>query len=112
MGRSGEGGGRAASGRESTGPPAEGKARATRSYFWHPFAMPTLAAIVLAAGQGTRMKSAIPKVLHPLAGRPLVYYAVRAALDAGASEVVVVVGHGGDAVTRYLGTAFGAQVTT
>jgi bifunctional UDP-N-acetylglucosamine pyrophosphorylase/glucosamine-1-phosphate N-acetyltransferase len=47
-------------------------------------------AIVLAAGQGTRMKSALPKVLHPLLGRPMVTYPVQAALDAGAAKVVVV----------------------
>jgi bifunctional UDP-N-acetylglucosamine pyrophosphorylase/glucosamine-1-phosphate N-acetyltransferase len=71
-----------------------------------------LAAIVLAAGQGTRMKSAIPKVLHPLAGRPLIYYSVRAALDAGASDVVVVVGKGAREVEDYLASAFGKAVRT
>lgn len=53
--------------------------------------MANLTAVVLAAGQGTRMKSPLNKVLHPIAGRPLVYYPVRAALDAGASRVIVVV---------------------
>ena len=48
-------------------------------------------AIVMAAGHGTRMKSSLPKVLHLAAGRPLVYYPVRAAFDAGAARVVVVV---------------------
>ena len=38
-----------------------------------------LTAVILAAGQGTRMKSATPKVLHPLAGKPMVHYAVAAA---------------------------------
>lgn len=51
----------------------------------------TCTAVVMAAGQGTRMKSALPKVLHEAAGRPLLYYPVRAALDAGATEIVVVV---------------------
>jgi bifunctional UDP-N-acetylglucosamine pyrophosphorylase/glucosamine-1-phosphate N-acetyltransferase len=69
-------------------------------------------AIILAAGQGTRMKSAIPKVLHPIAGRPLVHYPVAAALDAGCSEVVVVVGHGREQVAAYLAKAFGARVKT
>lgn len=67
----------------------------------------TTTAIVLAAGQGTRMKSALPKVLHSVAGRPLVHYPVRAALEAGCGEVVVVVGHGREAVEAYLTKAFG-----
>ena len=46
--------------------------------------------LVLAAGQGTRMRSASPKVLHELCGRPLVLWPVRAALRAGAGKVVVV----------------------
>src|SRR5258706_3158795 len=58
------------------------------------------------------MKSPVPKMLHPLAGRPLIYYAVRAALDAGASDVVVVVGHGRDQVQSYLADTFGAAVRT
>lgn len=49
------------------------------------------AAIVLAAGQGTRMQSKLPKVLHPCAGTPLICHAVRAALGAGCAPVVVVV---------------------
>ena len=46
--------------------------------------------VILAAGQGTRMRSATPKVLHELCGRPMVLWPVRAALDAGADRVVVV----------------------
>ena len=58
----------------------------------------TPAAIVLAAGQGTRMRSRIPKVLHPLAGRPLIDHVLDALADAGVSQLVVVTGHGADAV--------------
>jgi bifunctional UDP-N-acetylglucosamine pyrophosphorylase/glucosamine-1-phosphate N-acetyltransferase len=68
--------------------------------------MKTTTAIVLAAGQGTRMKSAAPKVMHPVCGVPIVHYVVQSALDAGCSQVVVVVGHGRDAVQRYIATAF------
>jgi bifunctional UDP-N-acetylglucosamine pyrophosphorylase/glucosamine-1-phosphate N-acetyltransferase len=52
-----------------------------------------LAAIVLAAGKGTRMKTRRAKVLHEVCGRPLAFYPVRRALEAGADPVVVVVGH-------------------
>jgi len=52
--------------------------------------MSVLSAIVLAAGQGKRMVSAVPKVLHRAAGRPLIHYPVRAAFEAGAGRVVVV----------------------
>lgn len=51
------------------------------------------AAIILAAGAGTRMKSKKPKVVHEVLGRPLVRWAVEAAKAAGADEVVTVVGH-------------------
>jgi bifunctional UDP-N-acetylglucosamine pyrophosphorylase / glucosamine-1-phosphate N-acetyltransferase len=76
-----------------------------------PELLPT-AAIVMSAGLGTRMRSAMPKALFPLCGRPLVYYPVAAALDAEAGEVVVVVGHGRDAVSAYLKQAFGSRVRT
>src|SRR4051812_14501945 len=66
-------------------------------------------AVVLAAGQGTRMKSSLPKVLHPVAGRPLVHYPVQAALEAGCGEVVVVVGHGRERVETYLSEGFAAS---
>jgi bifunctional UDP-N-acetylglucosamine pyrophosphorylase/glucosamine-1-phosphate N-acetyltransferase len=64
-------------------------------------------AVILAAGQGTRMKSSLPKVLHAVAGKPLVHYPVRAALEAGCGEVVVVVGHGREQAEAYLTKAFG-----
>ncbi|MGH4014587.1 MAG: bifunctional UDP-N-acetylglucosamine diphosphorylase/glucosamine-1-phosphate N-acetyltransferase GlmU [Pseudonocardiaceae bacterium] len=62
------------------------------------------AAIVLAAGEGTRMRSAIPKVLHPVAGRPLVEHAVRATAGLLPEHLVVVVGHGREAVDAHLRT--------
>ena len=50
----------------------------------------TVRAILLAAGKGTRMKSAHPKVLHELCGRPMLWYAIRALRDAGVDEILVV----------------------
>ncbi|MCA1678164.1 MAG: NTP transferase domain-containing protein, partial [Actinobacteria bacterium] len=52
--------------------------------------MPSLTAVILAAGQGTRMRSRLPKMLHPLCGRPLVGWPIAVALEAGADRVVVV----------------------
>lgn len=56
--------------------------------------------IILAAGEGTRMKSALPKVLHPIAGLPLVAHVIRATQAAGAGDVALVIGHGADAVRK------------
>ncbi|GAA4612464.1 bifunctional UDP-N-acetylglucosamine diphosphorylase/glucosamine-1-phosphate N-acetyltransferase GlmU [Saccharopolyspora hordei] len=58
--------------------------------------------VVLAAGEGTRMRSATPKVLHRLAGRPLVEHAVRAAAGVDPESLVVVLGHGREAVAEHL----------
>src|ERR1700756_5247757 len=49
-------------------------------------------AIVLAAGKGTRMKNSLPKVVHPVAGRPMIERVIQAVREAGADEVRVVVG--------------------
>ncbi|MGH7437661.1 MAG: NTP transferase domain-containing protein, partial [Polyangiaceae bacterium] len=71
--------------------------------------MRPLTGIVLAAGMGTRMKSERPKVLHPVCGLPIVHHAVQAALDAGCSDVVVVVGQGRAMVEAYLAKAFAGR---
>ena len=71
-----------------------------------------ITAVVMAAGKGTRMKSATPKVLHLIAGKPMIHYPVRAALETGAERVVVVVGHGREKVEAYLRAAFGDKVET
>ena len=67
---------------------------------------PRLAAVVLAAGQGTRMRSATTKVLHPLLGRPMVAHVLDAALGAGAQRLAVVVGHQADQVRACLQRTF------
>ena len=66
-----------------------------------------LACIILAAGKGTRMRSAHAKVLHPLLGRPLVSYPVNLARELGADPVVVVLGHQRELVESALTKEFG-----
>ncbi|MBM6774376.1 bifunctional UDP-N-acetylglucosamine diphosphorylase/glucosamine-1-phosphate N-acetyltransferase GlmU [Olsenella profusa] len=61
-----------------------------------------ITAIILAAGEGTRMKSRHPKVMHKLLDRPLVSWVTRAAREAGAERIVVVVGCGADEVRAHL----------
>jgi bifunctional UDP-N-acetylglucosamine pyrophosphorylase/glucosamine-1-phosphate N-acetyltransferase len=58
--------------------------------------------VVLAAGEGKRMKSSLPKVLHPLLGRTLVGHVLAAAAPLGADRTLVVVGHGAEAVEAHL----------
>jgi bifunctional UDP-N-acetylglucosamine pyrophosphorylase/glucosamine-1-phosphate N-acetyltransferase len=64
--------------------------------------MKSLATVILAAGKGTRMKSAQPKVLHPLCGQPLIHYPVRLARQLGSTTTVLVVGHGAETVESAL----------
>jgi bifunctional UDP-N-acetylglucosamine pyrophosphorylase/glucosamine-1-phosphate N-acetyltransferase len=74
-----------------------------------------LSTLILAAGEGTRMRSSTPKVLHPIAGRPLVEHAVRAAAGLDPEHLVVVVGHGRELVGEHLarvGDALGRPVGT
>lgn len=60
-------------------------------------------AIVLAAGQGTRMKSDLYKVLHPVCGKPMVEHVVDHILGIGADKIVTIVGHGAEMVEETLG---------
>jgi len=59
-------------------------------------------AVLLAAGQGMRMKSSAPKVLHPLCGKPMLWHVMEALKDATTEKPVIVVGHGAEDVTKYL----------
>ena len=60
-------------------------------------------AIIMAAGQGTRMHSQLPKVLHPLLGQPLIQYSVNTTARVTAALPVVVIGHSGEAVQQEVG---------
>lgn len=62
-------------------------------------------AIILAAGQGKRMKSKLYKVLHPVCGKPMVGHVLDTVGQAGVTRNIVVVGHGAEAVKSYLGSA-------
>ncbi len=65
------------------------------------------AAVILAAGQGTRMRSSLPKVLHEAGGRPLLQWVIEAARGAGCSRIVVIVGHGQELVRSTIREALG-----
>ncbi|HPM76959.1 MAG TPA: NTP transferase domain-containing protein [bacterium] len=60
--------------------------------------MRPIAVVLLAAGKGTRMKSELAKVRHPLCGRPMIYYSVAAALSLKPQRLVTVIGHQGEQV--------------
>ena len=61
--------------------------------------------IILAAGKGTRMRSSLPKVLQPLAGRPLLGHVIETSKKLNADNIITIYGHGGDRVQ----TAFAQQ---
>lgn len=62
------------------------------------------AAVILAAGHGKRMRSALPKPLHPVAGRPMIRHVLDAVRDAGISRVVAVLGHGSEQIRAEIGS--------
>lgn len=67
--------------------------------------MTNIYAIVLAAGQGTRMKSDLYKVLHPVCGKPMVGHVIDNIQNLGANRIVTIVGHGAEKVEETLGSA-------
>ena len=72
-----------------------------------------LAVVILAAGQGTRMKSALPKMLHEAAGRPLLGHVIKRAQELEPQRIIVVTGHGADAIEAHFkdaGVMFARQL--
>ena len=67
--------------------------------------------VIMAAGKGTRMKSKLPKVLHPLAGRALVHHVLATAADLGARHAVLITGHGAEAVEAACGPGSGLDAS-
>ncbi len=66
----------------------------------------SVAAVILAAGKGTRMKSQLPKVLHPILGKPMISYILQACGTAKVDRTIVVVGYEADLVREQLGPNF------
>ncbi|SLM65219.1 MULTISPECIES: bifunctional UDP-N-acetylglucosamine diphosphorylase/glucosamine-1-phosphate N-acetyltransferase GlmU [Dickeya] len=62
----------------------------------------SMSVVILAAGKGTRMYSSLPKVLHPLAGKPIVQHVIDAALNVGAGRIHLVYGHGAELIRQTL----------
>lgn len=67
------------------------------------FLMTKRYAVILAAGQGTRMKSSLYKVLHPVLGRPMVQHVIDNIKSIDVDQIVTIVGHGSDSVMAYIG---------
>jgi len=59
-------------------------------------------AILLAAGQGLRMRSSLPKVLHHVAGKPMLWHALQAVHQVSTEKPVVIIGHQADSVSEYV----------
>src|SRR5712692_6201457 len=74
--------------------------------------MPDLHVVILAAGKGTRMKSALPKVLHRVAGLPMIEHVRRAAHELAATSTTVVIGHRADLVAAAVGNRPGVRCVT
>lgn len=66
-----------------------------------------LITIILAAGKGTRMKSDLPKVLHPILGKPMINYVIDTAQQIGSDQIAIVVGHEHNKVISILDTFYG-----
>src|SRR3989338_1540427 len=66
--------------------------------------MKNIAAIILAAGEGTRMKSSLPKVLHNICGKPMLKYLIDNVNSIGIEKVIVIVGHKAGLVKELIGT--------
>lgn len=64
-----------------------------------------LASVILAAGKGTRMKSDLAKVLHPLCGKPMIHYSIALARAIGSDRIVPVVGHQAEEIQRLFSNA-------
>lgn len=69
----------------------------------------SISAILLAAGKGVRFRSRLPKVMHKVIDKPMIYYSVRALLRAGVRDIVIVIGFGAEYVGDYIRGEFGEE---
>ena len=76
---------------------------APQNKFFRRWTIRNISSIVLAGGKGVRMQSELPKVLHPLCGKPLIEHVVESLNTAGINDILVVVGYKGDDVIQQLG---------
>jgi bifunctional UDP-N-acetylglucosamine pyrophosphorylase/glucosamine-1-phosphate N-acetyltransferase len=83
--------------------PGDDRVRARIQRFFSRLFTDAMNVVILAAGVGKRMHSALPKVLHPLAGRPLLSHVIDTARTLNPTRLVVVIGHGGDQVREAVG---------
>nr|WP_070959007.1 bifunctional UDP-N-acetylglucosamine diphosphorylase/glucosamine-1-phosphate N-acetyltransferase GlmU [Hyphomonas sp. Mor2] len=74
--------------------------------------MANRAAVILAAGQGTRMRSSLPKVLHPVGGRPMLDWSIAVAQAAGCDRILVVCSPAGEAVQAHVADVLGSDAIT
>ena len=72
--------------------------------------MQNFSTVILAAGQGTRMKSDLAKVLHPINGRPMVHYVIDVALSLGSEKTVLIIGHQREKVKELCNQNFDANI--
>ncbi len=66
--------------------------------------------VILAAGKGTRMKSKLPKVLHPVGGKPLLVHVIETALSLAPKKIIVIYGHGGELVKESIAANLDSKV--
>src|SRR6187455_1538089 len=84
--------------------------RFTSCVWWVPsMSSPSIHVVILAAGQGTRMKSHLPKVLHAVPGGPMLDRVIRTAESLSPESLTIVVGHAADAIQSHLNGRNGVQ---
>ena len=66
--------------------------------------------VILAAGKGTRMRSKIPKVLHSIAGKPLLAHVIKTANSLDPKKIIIIYGHGGEKVKQTIASSISPDI--